>query len=157
MTKACELPAADAVPGVLAYLGALGYQLVEQSPGRALLGYKGHWWHARIENHSHELSVSSDGHRMLFGFFSNSIQGAYITDGERAVFEDRAGHAVESAHDRPAPVPQPPPPPARPAAATDAGAHVIERQVLVTRCKHCSAITPVDFGTCQHCGAPKFL
>ncbi len=34
--------------------------------------------------------------------------------------------------------------------------HVVERQVVVVRCKFCQAHTPLDAGTCQACGAAKF-
>lgn len=33
---------------------------------------------------------------------------------------------------------------------------LVERQVVVTRCKFCQQMTPVDGHTCQHCGAPGF-
>ena len=33
---------------------------------------------------------------------------------------------------------------------------VVERQVLVTRCKFCKQITPVDLSECENCGAAKF-
>jgi len=33
---------------------------------------------------------------------------------------------------------------------------IVERQVVVTRCKFCNDMTPVDAKTCQHCGAPAF-
>lgn len=32
----------------------------------------------------------------------------------------------------------------------------IERQVVVTRCKFCKQLTPVDLEACKNCGAPKF-
>lgn len=31
--------------------------------------------------------------------------------------------------------------------------HVVERQVVVTRCRYCGALTPVDLAGCQNCGA----
>lgn len=34
--------------------------------------------------------------------------------------------------------------------------HTIERQVVVTRCKFCHQLTPVDLERCKSCGAPKF-
>lgn len=33
---------------------------------------------------------------------------------------------------------------------------LVERQVVVTRCKFCKQHTPVDGPTCSHCGAPGF-
>ena len=33
---------------------------------------------------------------------------------------------------------------------------VIERQVMVTRCKFCGQITPVDLNNCEKCGAAAF-
>lgn len=30
--------------------------------------------------------------------------------------------------------------------------HVVERQVVVTRCKYCSKLTPVDLTACDGCG-----
>lgn len=32
----------------------------------------------------------------------------------------------------------------------------IEREVIVTRCKFCQQLTPVDLEGCRSCGAPKF-
>lgn len=57
--------------------------------------------------------------------------------------------------------PPPAPSPAPVASAKAAGPEpvpaaervVIERQVLVMRCKHCATITPVDLSACSHCGA----
>ena len=34
---------------------------------------------------------------------------------------------------------------------------VIERQVLVARCRYCEALTPVDLETCSGCRAAKFV
>lgn len=34
--------------------------------------------------------------------------------------------------------------------------HTIERQVVVTRCKFCQQLTPVDLERCANCGAMKF-
>ncbi len=34
---------------------------------------------------------------------------------------------------------------------------VVERQVVVARCKFCQGLTPVDAPNCQHCGAFKFV
>lgn len=33
---------------------------------------------------------------------------------------------------------------------------LVERQVVVARCKFCKQLTPVDRRTCSHCGAPGF-
>jgi hypothetical protein len=33
---------------------------------------------------------------------------------------------------------------------------LVERQIVVTRCKFCQQMTPVDGPSCQHCGAPAF-
>lgn len=33
---------------------------------------------------------------------------------------------------------------------------VVERRVLVIRCKFCADITPVDLAVCEHCGAGEF-
>lgn len=33
----------------------------------------------------------------------------------------------------------------------------VERQVVVSRCKFCNKLTPVDADTCSHCGAANFL
>lgn len=34
--------------------------------------------------------------------------------------------------------------------------HVVEKQVVVVRCKFCQAHTPLDAGACRACGAAKF-
>ena len=33
---------------------------------------------------------------------------------------------------------------------------VVERQVVVVRCKFCSQLTPADTDACRSCGAPAF-
>lgn len=33
---------------------------------------------------------------------------------------------------------------------------VVERQIVVVRCKYCKQLTPVDNSTCEHCGAAGF-
>lgn len=33
---------------------------------------------------------------------------------------------------------------------------LIERQMVVARCKFCGTLTPVDLENCKHCGASKF-
>jgi len=35
--------------------------------------------------------------------------------------------------------------------------HVIERQVVVVRCKFCKVLTPVDRDTCKECGSARFV
>lgn len=34
--------------------------------------------------------------------------------------------------------------------------HIVERQVVVVRCRFCAQLSPVDWNACQHCGAVKF-
>lgn len=46
--------------------------------------------------------------------------------------------------------------PALPAPSRQIERHVVERQVVVIRCKFCRKLTPVDHATCEHCGAPGF-
>jgi len=45
---------------------------------------------------------------------------------------------------------------AAPARAPGARERVIERQVVVARCRYCSELTPVDLPACRHCGAPNY-
>jgi hypothetical protein len=33
---------------------------------------------------------------------------------------------------------------------------VVERQIVVVRCRFCKELTPVDGATCKNCGAPGF-
>lgn len=57
------------------------------------------------------------------------------------------------------PVPQAPAPgevTSGPVVQTYVERQLVERQVVVTRCKFCQQMTPVDGHTCQHCGAPGF-
>jgi hypothetical protein len=37
----------------------------------------------------------------------------------------------------------------------DAGVHVVERQVVVSRCRFCSALAPVDTALCPSCGSVR--
>jgi fumarate reductase subunit D len=42
------------------------------------------------------------------------------------------------------------------AVAAGPPSQIIERQTVVTRCRYCKQLTPVDAPTCQHCAAPSF-
>jgi len=57
---------------------------------------------------------------------------------------ERLSHAVVTAMSA---LPRPPP--------AEAGVHVVERQVVVSRCKFCSALAPVDAAACPSCGAVR--
>lgn len=48
--------------------------------------------------------------------------------------------------------PSPPNPPPAPAERLVEREKIIERQVLVTHCRFCNALTPVDLSACKHCG-----
>jgi hypothetical protein len=56
------------------------------------------------------------------------------------------------------------PPPEEPQAPSSQGGgsqtyverKLVERQVVVVRCKFCKQLAPVDLPTCEHCGAPGF-
>lgn len=45
---------------------------------------------------------------------------------------------------------------AAPLSAAVVSTHVVERQIVMVRCKFCQALTPVDGATCRHCGAGGF-
>lgn len=48
----------------------------------------------------------------------------------------------------------PTPPPSLPPGVVE---RIVERQILVARCKFCQAITPADLSDCQGCGARSFF
>jgi hypothetical protein len=56
-----------------------------------------------------------------------------------------------------APVPQAPPSSGHAAASqVYVERKLVERQVVVVRCRFCSQLTPVDRPSCEHCGSPGF-
>lgn len=69
-------------------------------------------------------------------------------------------------HEHPLLFSKPPPTASRPSQLPSSSAsasvqtfverHIVERHVVVTRCRFCRNMTPVDAPACQHCGAPGF-
>jgi hypothetical protein len=57
--------------------------------------------------------------------------------------------------EEPAPAPAPAEAPA-PEAPVQVIERIVERQVLVIRCKFCQGLSPVELEKCKSCGAEKF-
>lgn len=71
---------------------------------------------------------------------------------DRVAGEQRARAAQEAEKAR-APGPEQPQEPHQGPPAALVVERVIERQVLVTRCRFCNELTPVDLADCKSCGA----
>lgn len=77
---------------------------------------------------------------------------------------DHGGFLQKAWHEHPLLFRAPIPDPSLPASSPTSGSHVqtyverqlVERHVVVTRCRFCKQLTPVDGPTCAHCGAPGF-
>jgi hypothetical protein len=128
-----------------------GYVLEGHGPGwiNAARGPRGHMTTGL--NVGHRISIRTDGHRVrfdltnlhrLWSMFETSpidaAVGALLVGFDQArIHESLFGPSSQG---------YPPPP----------STHVVERQVVVARCKFCRAHTPVDAPMCQHCGAGAF-
>lgn len=88
------------------------------------------------------------------------LLGAVFIVGARSsrTFEDpEEPVSAETKNSRSVQVPTPPPP--RPEKIVERHVErykVIERQIVVVRCKFCRTLTPVDLEKCENCGAKKF-
>jgi hypothetical protein len=158
----CHLPPAVALDGVLRYLAGLGYEVKKRSGTLAKLSFPGTMWSSRLDKMNHGLEVAATGATVAFEF--SSWNSSYTSAGDREALDARAAAAVSAAmsfagasyaagpaivqHFYQAPAAPPPP--------QQQVQHTVERQVVVTRCKFCGQLTPVDFQVCQHCGAGKF-
>jgi hypothetical protein len=112
--------------------GAAAYQVASWSEGRAKA--------RRAEENLRRVRYGAECLR------------AFIADPNRGGVLNRF-HAEHPAYGRPLPnvddlAAMPP--------AGPVSSHVIERQTVVVRCKFCRALTPVDAGVCQYCGAGHF-
>ena len=157
MELPCPLPPHVAFDGVLRYLSGLGYQLKKRSGLRANLSFPGTMWSSRLDKMNHGLEVVATGASVAFEF--SSWNSSYTSASDREALDARAATAISAAMSfagghgaGPAIVQhfyQAPPAPQQ-------VQHTVERQVVVTRCKFCGQLTPVDFQVCRHCGAGKF-
>jgi hypothetical protein len=157
----CHLPPAVALDGVLRYLSSLGYEVKKRKSTRAQLAFPGTVWSSKLDKMNHGVEVIATGATVIFEF--SSWNSSFTSEGDRDALNAREAAAVGAAiafggagsaggpaivqHFYQAP-PAPPPP--------HAVHHTVERQVVVTRCKFCGQLTPVDVQVCQHCGAGKF-
>lgn len=141
-------------------LGPLGYTLSSAALTSVALKFSGILHTMNDAQAPHTLGVALILGGIQFDFHCPGAL-VYFTDREKAFFEDRASRAIYFASHAYHPVQQqvavqvnPPPPqyhPPQPPAP-----YVIERQVIVVRCRYCQRITAIDLAGCSHCGASKF-
>jgi hypothetical protein len=144
-----RLPASEAVHAAAHGMLGLGYVVASYAPGRAHLRFEGSYDpRGHDADRGHIVTVSGTTRGLVFSFEAPS-DGFFTYDqfsllGRREL-ESRARRAVAAAEASYAPAP----PPQHPHV-------VVERQVLVTRCKYCGHVTPVDLERCAGCGGAKF-
>jgi len=80
---------------------------------------------------------------------------AFMRDPNAGAFLQRIWDEHPLLFHEPIPTPTASMPPS-PSVQTFVERKVVERHVVVTRCRFCRGMTPVDGPTCQHCGAPGF-
>jgi len=108
----------------------------------------------------HALVVESDGSgvRITFEYHpSTKLPPGELMQIERfatAIMSDFSSWAIQQSFQQPPPPSYGCPPPGH--GAYGPPSHVVERQVVVIRCKFCQAHTPLDGPRCASCGAERF-
>ena len=98
----------------------------------------------------HTLNVTFQNGYCFFDFQKGWTM--YFSSSESQVFEQRAGSAICAI---------PPMQPAAPVAVVaqpypypvQSTHSLVERQVMVARCRYCGNVTPADYSQCTYCGA----
>lgn len=158
----CHVPPAIALDGSVRYLSALGYEVKKRVGMRVKLFFPGSVMTWSFEKMRHDLEVTATGASVVFEFSTG--WGAGTSKSDREGLDARAMGAVNAAMSYAGPGHAAGPAivqhfyqaPAAPAPPPQHVQHTVERQVVVTRCKFCGQLTPVDCQVCQHCGAGKF-
>jgi hypothetical protein len=138
-------PKEERLAAVADALSRQGYVISERAPGRVRMDFEGSMFGGSLARNSHRLVVTLDRKAIRFAFRADLV--LTLADDDAAALESR----VESAWAETAP------------ADREGEAHArgegrtIEREVLVTRCKFCQAVTPVDLAACKSCGAAKYF
>jgi hypothetical protein len=148
---ACLLPPDEAVSAAAHGLVALGYFVSSTARARVHLRYEGNF-EGHEADQPHMVTISATGRTLAFAFEAPSdgfFGDAPFSTFGRKELEARARRAASFTR----PVYAEP----SPAAHAPVVHHVVvERQVVVTRCKYCGHLTPVDLEACQGCGGAKF-
>lgn len=137
-----------------------GYTLTGQGPGwvSAMRGFTGYGPLAQ----AHSITVRCDGWNVAFEIRGQLGFGfLFVPQIDHIVGETLAAYdswMIQHAVMGPPPSQHgyPPPPSYDQAPHSRGPTHVVERQVVVVRCKFCQAHTPLDGAACQACGAAKF-
>jgi hypothetical protein len=145
---------AEMLGGIVRHLLASGYAAEIRSGRRARLAYDGSPLGGSLARVSHTLDVDWQDTTIAFEFESG--WALTVPEDDAMELEARIDEACSSAAASIEASPRLREPPAAPR-SEPAAAHVIERQVLVARCKFCQQITPVDLAACSACGAAKFV
>ncbi|MBI4953777.1 MAG: hypothetical protein HY908_17260 [Myxococcales bacterium] len=153
---AAPCPPLVALDAVASYLAGLGYQMRAAESSRRLFQHPGALVSLRAIEAGHRLRVTATGPSLVV----EVLGVARVSARDREAFGQRIdamASAVEAA--------------ARAAESAEAQAvaletapqvvriheRTVERQIVVARCKFCSALTPVDAKKCDNCGAVPFL
>lgn len=137
------------------HFSALGYVRETKSANKLRLKKDGSYWTFDAHKVKHHLEVCATGVALVFDFIApwgsvwtkgdgpklDAIAGGFV-GAVRALPSRAPGapvHVVVQQHSAPAPAQQ-----------------IIERQVVVARCKYCQKLAAADVENCQHCGAAKF-
>jgi hypothetical protein len=134
--------------GIVTHLLTIGYVAEIRTDRRARLSFDGSPLGGSLAKVSHRLDVEWKGSTFELEF--SSAWALSVSDDDGMALEARVDEACSkaaSAIEGRLP----------PASAPEPAVRVVERQVLVTRCKFCQKITPVDLQACSECGAAKFV
>ena len=150
-TRPCSLPPAIALTAATDPLRRLGYTLTETSASQYLYKYDGRYWAWNAANNPHKLQLAASSGVLDFDFDYGMNRGGSLEE----LFEERATAVVAA---MPAPahsthqivyVQAPVVPPV-------IQRELVERQIVVVRCRFCKRLVPVDASQCGECGAGNF-
>ncbi|MCC6521659.1 MAG: hypothetical protein IT373_03260 [Polyangiaceae bacterium] len=153
---AAPCPPLVALDAVESYLAGVGYEMREAESSRRLFQHPGALVSLRAIEAGHRLRVTATGPSLVV----EVLGVARVSSRDRESFRHRIDAMARAVEDA-----------ARAAEAAEAQAvalerapqvvrvheRTVERQIVVARCKFCSALTPVDAKKCDNCGAVPFL
>ena len=140
-------------------LAPLGYTLASTTPTSIVLKFAGSYFTTTDTQAPHGLCITLVTGGVHFEF--RCTWAVFLTGNEKAIFEARASQALQFLYQAYASQQQQVVVHVHAAAPQyyaqhQPAQHVIERQVMVVRCRYCQRITAVDLAGCANCGAANF-
>lgn len=136
--------AAHVIDAIVDHLVVAGYKAGKRVGTRVALEFDGSLLGETLAQRGHDLEVVAGAENVAFEFASALTLS--LSEADVHALEAVVEGALASVPARVAP-------PALP----NESVRVIEREILVARCKFCQQITPVDLDRCRNCGAAKFV